>query len=243
MIAQLLMNPDATGTALLVGLMDEFGPELMQWDPQTIGMEIEAEWHISPPQTNKDKIQALITYLTTNVFFQSLEAFSHICSALNGEEADFDHYDMPDVSQMAWAIAECTLLTPPDPNDPADQWSPEIKEYVSQRLTLEGFTRVPRMLTGIAELEDQSKDIETTLNGEDIDVKSYFDSQQRKVIEVDGYVSERLLQLTEELAGLKLQHGDSEAIEELRTNARKAAGRLSKEIAKVQESSSPSPSL
>lgn len=241
--AQLLMNPDVTGTALLVGLLDEFGVEALDWDPQTINMEIEAEWHVKPPQVNRDKVQALITYLTTNLFFQNLEAFGHICNALSGEEADFEHYELPDVTQMCWAIAECTLLNPPDPKDPADQWSSEIQEYVRQRLDLEGFTRVPRMLSGVVELEDQSKDIEDTFGSEGINVKSYFDSQQRKIIEVDAYVAEKLLQLTEELAGLQLQHGDRDAIEELRTNARKAAGHLSSEISKAQESSSPSPAL
>lgn len=241
--ASLIQSPETTGSALLVGLVDALGYEVLEWDPTTIRMEIEAEWHAKPPQINLDKIQSLLTYLTTNLFYTSLEAFGHICCALNDEEADFEHYSMPDISQMAWAVAECTLLQPPKPGDPADTFSEEIKDYIRAQLEVEGFTRVPKMLAGVVVIADKSEDIESTFNDEGITAKSYFDSQMRKVLEVDQYVSMKLIQLMTEISALQLQHADAEAVKGLRARAQKAARQLQSEIVEERESSSPSPTL
>lgn len=239
----LLQSPETTGSALLVGLIDTFGYEALEWDPTTIRMEIEAEWHVKPPQINLDKIQSLLTYMTTNLFFSNLEAFGHICASLNDEEADFERYSMPDVSQMAWAIAECTLLQPPDPKDSADKFSEEIRNYMKMQLDAEGFTRVPKMLGKVVVLADQDADIESTFNDEGITAKSYFDSQQRKLIEVDQYVLMKLVQLAAEISSLPLQHADAEAVRSLRERAERAARRLQSDIQAESESSSPSPTL
>ena len=81
--AKLLGDPNTIGTTLLVQVLDRFGLEVLDWEPQTLLMEIERSWKLEPPQFNMDKIWALMNVMSTNLFHTSLEFFIHVCNALS----------------------------------------------------------------------------------------------------------------------------------------------------------------
>jgi hypothetical protein len=243
--ASLLLDEEAIATPLLVGLLDEFGTEMLDWEPETLRLEIKNEWKVTPPQVNFDKIWALVTVLTTNSFYDSFEGFTHICNALSNTEASFDVYDPADVTEMAWAIAECTLLDPPDPTgkDKSYQFNTEIIAYMQARLNTESFSKPPLILAKHLPENDGSAKIDSALADDGIDYNAYWDSQQRKRMAVDRWVGSRMLNLIQTLVGLPLQNADKEALAQLQERARKALAAQAQEIQSASATVAPAPTF
>jgi len=235
-----LADPDAIGSVLLVGLLDEYGTEMFGWEPQTLDMEVKHDWSVSIPQVNKDKIWALVTELTTNLFYTSLDAFTHICNALNGSGADFQNFDFATVQEMCWAIAEVQLLDPPEEGE---MFNEEIRSYMATRLKDEGFERVPKILKPYVEMPDNDETIDGVLQDDGIEAKAFWDRQMREVLSIDQFVRERLHKLFVDLASLPLENADSEAMKATLQRAGKVLAGQSQQTAREEESVRPAPVL
>lgn len=236
--AKHLTDPDAIATVLLVGLLDEFGTEMFDWEPDTLNLEIESVWKVCAPQVNRDKIWALITTITTNAFTRELDGFTHICNALNGSGASFQTYDPATVQEMAWAIAEVTLVDPLE-----SPFGPEIVAYMQARLSLEAFDKPPRMLAKFVPPMESDEAINANLEADGIMVKSYWDNQLLKRIEVDSYVVERLARLIGEVTALPLAAADPKALQDLKQRAKTTLVRQGQEIQAARESVPARPAL
>lgn len=241
LFSYMLLNPDTSGTTLLVGLMDQFGTEMFDWEPDTLRMEIQGIWGVEPPMENMDKIWALVTLITTNLFYVSLEAFIHICNALNGQGSDFKNYDPATVEEMCYGIAEATLIDPPEKGD---EFSSEIITYMKGELEAEGFTTVPKMLKPyVGEgLVDQSS-VEDVLVMDEIEAKSYWDGQAGKRADIEEYVRQRLQKLVDEIAILPLRNADAQGVEQFRQRASKALGVQTQQTTRASELAPKVPSL
>ena len=108
-VAALLTNEEMLATPLLVLCMDEFGTEFLEWEPETFDIEIQTRFGVQMPDSNRDKLWAMVTALTTNLFYVSLETFIPTCNMLNGSEADFDNYDPVTSEEAAWGIVEVSF--------------------------------------------------------------------------------------------------------------------------------------
>lgn len=220
--AAMLMSPQTSASALLVGLMDRFGTEMFDWEPDTLRIEIESDWGVSPPANNLDKVWALVTHITTNLFYVSLEAFIHVCNALNGSGADFQTYDPATVPEMCWALVETMLISPPDKGE---DFSSEILTYMKTELGDEGFTTVPKLLQPhVGESVVDNGTVEDVLVMDGIEAKSYWDSQMSKRTEIDEYVRARLQQLVDDISVIPLRNADPKGIAELKQRASRALG-------------------
>ncbi len=214
-IGALFRNPSTPASVLLFLLIDTDGLEFLNWEPETLDREIWSEWKVTPPQDNKDKIWALVTVMTTNLFYQDLNCFIHVCNALADNGADFSSWDPASVSDMAWAIAEVSLIDPPDEKDTSYQFSPEIVAYMSAELDREGFSKPPRILARyVKPIEDEAR-LNDVLEGDGIEYRTYWVDQENKRIDVDRYVGEKLLVLLKTLSTLPLRHADPERLKEL----------------------------
>ena len=80
---QWLQDPGLFATSAIAILLDRWGTEFIEWDPVTVGAEIEREFGISPTSLLQDRIQAASSLLTSNLFFVNLETFMVTCDALN----------------------------------------------------------------------------------------------------------------------------------------------------------------
>jgi hypothetical protein len=238
-VGALFRNPATPGTILLFILVDELGTEFLSWENETIEHEIMAKWKVRPAPENDDKIQALITVLTSNMFYANLDCFVHICNSLNDAGASFEHFDPPQVSDIAWAIAETTLIDPPETKDQSYRFSHEITAYMEAELEREGFTKPPRILAKFVSVPDNETQLNQILDGDGIEYKAYWTDQERKRVDVDQYVASKLATTLELLADLPLHHADKKALEELRQRARTALAGQSKSIQQESESASP----
>lgn len=220
--AAVLTNPKSSGIAILLTIVDELGTEFFEWEPETLNNEVRDTWKVEMPQTCRDKLWSLVNYLTTNLFFVSLEAFIHTCNALSSEtRVNMQEYDPATVAEMCWGITECTLLEPPDDKD---VFYDEIKTYMVKQLEAEGFKKVPKMLRKFVTLQNSEERVNESLTQDGIEYNSFWDAQQKKLIALDQEISERLLSLLMELSQLNLKNAQPGAVESLVASARKALG-------------------
>lgn len=208
-LRRLLQDPDTPATILLVICIDHFGTEMMDWEPDTLRLELISELEAELPTVNRDKIWALVTYLTTNQFFMTLEVFIPICNALSDSEATFTDFDPADVDEMAWAITELNLVDPIQ--DPHAEFSDEIRSYVGAQAREEGFTKLPPMLAWGTFDADPEERLEQ-FQEDPVMFNAIWDHQQKNLNAVTANVEARLNRLFTLLGALPLLSGSTEKI-------------------------------
>ena len=230
-IAGYLTKPDTYATTIIVAMLDEFGTDFLEWEPETIRLEIENTYSVEPHPVVIDKLWAMITVLTTNQFLNNLDAFTHICHALSGQLADFHNYNPAEVDEICWAMLEVNLVDPPDPKE---SFNAEIVEYVKLKLQDESFTRTPAMLKKFVGDVESNEFIDSALEADGIDTKSHWDDQTKKCLALDQELQFKLSALIQQVAGLPLQHADKQALSTLKERADKALAKRLQEIRREQ---------
>jgi len=214
--ADVLKDDSAPATILLLMLIDEFGTECLDWEPETLQLEVKDAWSIELPQTNWDKVYALMTVLTTNLFEQNLETFTHVCNALSGAGADFTTYDPATVEEMSTAIGEIVLLDPPEKGN--FNFSDEVKTYMQVRLAYEGFITPPKMLAPFVEALPPLPEPEIIPPAEE-DYKAHYNAQRERILEIEDEVRNRIQEIITRLQKLPLRFANKDKIKELAGNA------------------------
>lgn len=239
-MAPVIQNPDTYGTILLAILVDAFGTEFFEWEPEMLRHEIMGTWGVHCPQNNMDKVLSLVVHMTTNQFYRNLDFFIHTCNALSGSGANFHSFDPANVQEIAWALAECLLL---EPQERGDVFDPEIVTYTVTELMEEGFTKPPKILADHFDLPDISSQVNDALTSEELDYNAYWDAQQRKRIAVDTFVARNLNRLIIQLSELKLENADQKGVSELRQRAYKALAGQQAQLTSEQGTVAKSPSF
>lgn len=200
-IRDILENPETFGTVLMAILLDNYGTEFFNWEPQSVRWQLRDDFQANLPQVNQDKIWSLITAMTTNQFQTSWEIFSQTCRSLNGEEADFSTFAPNDPEDLIWGVVEVLLNDPPDKESGTEEFSPEIANYVGVILTENGIWQPPELLSFAAYAQE-----DPTLSAEDAftdDPDMFAASQQNQGIrkqQLEQYVKERLSNLFSQLS-------------------------------------------
>ena len=209
-------------TPLLVLCMDEFGTGFLEWEPATFDMEVQTRFGTKMPDSNRDKLWALVTALTTNLFYVSLETFIPTCNTLNGSEADFDDYDPVTGDEAAWGIVEVTLIDPPGEDQaPGDRFSHEIKRYIALTLQAEGVTTPPAILKPFTEYDrDPEEEAGITIGPDEAMLKMYTDRQTGEREDIEDYVRGRLEELIAQLKMLPLRIGKVSQMDQFLQQAR-----------------------
>jgi hypothetical protein len=208
-------------TPLLVMCIDQLGTEFFEWEPETFNTEIRTRFGIQMPLVNRDKVWALVSVLTTDLFYKSLETFIPVCNTLNGSEADFDDYDPVTGEEAAWGIVETSLVDPPETEALGERFSHEIKRYVAMTLQSEGVTTPPTFLKQFVEYDtDPEEAVGITIGPDEEMLAMYTKRQQSERDAIEGYVRSRLEDLVAQLKLLPLKNGDTSKINEFVTQAR-----------------------
>jgi hypothetical protein len=193
-----LLNEGVFATSLLAIVFDKFGTEVTEWEPETLDMEIRDGFGATLPQVNKDKLWALITALTTNQFYVSMEAFNAITQALNDEESEFQIFSPISVEGAAWAITEVTLSDPD-----GGEWSPEIKAWLGVLIDNRGLLEVPPILN-MAEPSGRLTEGATQFADDVTFYEAIWSVQKSNSESITEYVEIRLNSLFKELSRLPL---------------------------------------
>lgn len=231
----MLENEDAFATSLLAIALDEYGTDVLSWDPETLWMELAEDFSARIPRVNKDKLQALITCYTTNLFFVSLEFFITTCNVLSGAEANFSKFDPADSEEIIWAVYEIMLNTSidRDKNDKEDyHFSHEIRRYMGIALENDGVFDPPDVLR-VAEMTDRTN-LDLWQDEPDM-YNAAFDKSKAEKVALLSFLGSRLLELLKELNDVvpKLRNYEPSSWQKFKTAVETNAKKLSVETSKA----------
>lgn len=82
----------------------ELGPEWVTWLPETLYTEIEKTWGVFPSQDVSDKLMAIATFHTTDLFYHDAAAFEHIVRAVNDAVFNPNTLELSLPEEIAYAI-------------------------------------------------------------------------------------------------------------------------------------------
>lgn len=218
--ADVLRNPGTPATVLLAILIDSFGTECLNWEPETLRLEVDDTWNAMLPPANWDKVFAAMSVLTSDVFENSLEGFINICNGLSGSGNDFNVYDPATIEEICLALAEISLLDPPEQGF---KFNAEIQAYLATRLDYEGFMTAPKLLSpyaGLREGLDEPAGIDPT----EEEYKSHYDSQTKRRLEIDLDCRQHLKNIIDGLKSVPLGSADAAKTKTLAENASKSLG-------------------
>jgi hypothetical protein len=104
-------------------LFGKYGRTWLGWDPQTLWMEIEEDFHTKVTDEVRDKINALRTLLTTRDFWDDFSVFEKIVIAFNDRYVDTEHIQvcLPEELGYGLTVANSIVVRP---------FSNEIKVYI-----------------------------------------------------------------------------------------------------------------
>lgn len=187
-------------------LLDRFGGEALNWDNDTITAEFE-DLGLKLGREDADRVFAMITALTTDVFITDVTGFVHICNAIGGKAANFEVFDQATMEEIALTLAELKLF-----DDGPFYFSGEILGYVSAEANLEGMTVFPPALDLLEGTEASNQ-----FGAPDDNVDPAFQqvinyTQAEKANEIQAEVDARMQDLADRLEALKIQAKPEETI-------------------------------
>ncbi len=206
-VRRLLGSPDTYATTLLVWALDTFGPEVLEWHPTTVKMEIEAAAGVKVPKANLDKLLAAIVVVTTDLFFKDAARFVQLANVLAGDDFEPDEFEPADAAECAWAVSEALLLVPPDEDDP-EPFSDEVRRYIGHVLKEEGFVRPPDVLR-VAIAGDASARVAADWGDDRELLAAIMAEDARKGAEITQVVKAGLAELVDQLQSLPLREGST----------------------------------
>lgn len=207
MSSNILFNPDAFATPILLYLVDRLGMDVFDYEPETIEEYIRK----ANPKVKDNvitRVQAAIGLFTSNLFWQDPITFGVICRALNRKNKP--EAGVPTINDIAWGMAEADLLmgSNNEEGDIPDSYSVGIDKYVKYLLREAGIYDTPDSMTGIS-----SPDIHTKFDDPE-QLRSIQERSDQSKAVVDLKVSEKMTELLNQVASLEIEFS-AKAREEL----------------------------
>jgi hypothetical protein len=93
------------------------------WEPETLWSSLNTSG-VTLSAAAKDKIQAVKTILSTNVYWRDYVAFEKVTMGLNGLQASFDSYQHPSPAMVARGLLEASSIR-------SSEFSDEVLRYIA----------------------------------------------------------------------------------------------------------------
>ena len=201
---KMLSDPQMLATPLITLLLDTYGTEPLEWDPETISMEIAEDFRITLPRINHDKLMSAILVVTTDRFYKLLPDFITVCNVFSGTPFDPGEFDPADALECAWGITEVLLLDPPEEDDP---FTEEIRRYVGKVVEDEGLLDPPDVL----KLGIRSQPLPGSDFSEDpVMFQAIWGAEKRKSDDIRQAIRSRLGLLLKQMKALPLREGKTD---------------------------------
>ncbi len=183
-----VQDPFVTASVLAVICNDLLTEDFLTYEVETVVDSLQAMLGVIIPEVNVDKIQAIQTIYTSNLFYMQIPAFVAVVDALSGDGVDFDYADMPHVEDVAWAVVE-VLMNVPD-EDFENLFAPDVAEFIKILLAEEGFHTPPPSLKFVGEIK--SPEVRDTVLDDPIIHEAYYATQKEKIEAVEEYVASNI---------------------------------------------------
>jgi len=154
--AQCFQDPSLYCSSVLLLLFDSFGPDMINWEPETIYASIKTETGVDVDPLTADKINAVLGLLSSNLYHRSLPAFCALNSVFNFKYADPDEFRGCTLDDILWGTTESRMIEGPEDFD-QEAFTHDIARYTAELLSVEGVTKPPSALK-FAEFPDTEID-------------------------------------------------------------------------------------
>ena len=212
--ADKLRDPASFCSTVLAILVDRFGVEVVNWDPATLVMEVEATFDIRVDDLLSDKMNAACALLASDLYHRSLETFTTINAVFNLRTVSSKSFNVVDLDEVAWGVTEAALLEGPGEFRKAG-FSHPIARYVGELLSMEGVLKAPPELW-FAEFDSTELDqASLALASDPVLAESVGRRAADTIADIHVGVAANLRALVEDLKEVDLEHGKPELPPEL----------------------------
>ncbi len=198
-------HPDAHPYVLSFILLDKYGPEWLIWEPETLELFIDKDFHGGVSHINFAKVQAMKTLHLVDTFWQRWEVFLWCTMALNGVPPDFEIMQVPTVAQCLVAIDIANRV-----RDDVG-WTEEVKAYLQTVFHHDGIF-CPQAPADFIELDTEGLPIDCAeirklwpdvrVSGRAPSEETVTAEQLRRLLVVNGYLEESRTHLNQQLSVL-----------------------------------------
>ena len=213
-VSEALAAPDLFATAAMAIMMDNFGAEFLNWEQETVEMEVRGLCS-NPDEDLFDKIAAATTVLTTNTPHLDTLTFNNVVQVFNFDTIHPQSFIPADLEDILWGCSEMRLLEGPE-DFVSTGFSGEIKEFVGQLLIQHGITTPPSVLEFATISEDMITSRDDTLGTDSIMFSSYWDAQRANVKDMEDFVMRRTNDLMNQIIRLPLRDMDSDFVKNVK---------------------------
>lgn len=130
-VARLLNDVATLGTTLHVICLTAYGEEIYTLDILELLARLREDFGVELPEDNENKLQAMLTAVSTEAFHQDVQAFNTICNTLSSGDPGLDELDDVTLPEMLWAMFEVEVNRGPD------EFSPSVQARLEQILASE----------------------------------------------------------------------------------------------------------
>jgi hypothetical protein len=104
-----LQSTETMATVVHAIVRQQYGEPAYEWDPATVSLELRADFNAEISSPVMDRWCAMQTTLTSDAFFQRIDAFLNICNTLSSGVPTFQVFDPVTVEEAAWGLTEVAL--------------------------------------------------------------------------------------------------------------------------------------
>lgn len=131
--ASIFTHPEAHPYAISLFLLKRYGPEWLEWEPETLRRRVDVDYRSTISTLNFHKIQAVKTLNYVESFWTNWEVFVPCVMAFNNLLPDFEIMQVPTVAQCAVAIDVANRIRV------EKDWSDEILTFLQTLFRYEGL--------------------------------------------------------------------------------------------------------
>lgn len=157
--AELLSGDNAYATTLMAIALTVYGSdEFISEDPEVLFDSLEQEFSCELSEESKNRLQAAMLFLATDLFYKRKNVFISIIYAFDKGDVADDPADEEDIDgcTIAWGVFEAGLLDDTNPAEMSSEFSEGVSKYIEDKLSesAEDLDEVPDDVDTIAEAMD-----------------------------------------------------------------------------------------
>jgi len=198
-------NPELFSSCVLVLLFDKIGPEVVDWEPESIYTELYNKFHVNVTELLANKINASLALVGTDLYYKSLEAFISINNSFNFKYTDTSVFTPSSLEDIIWGVTEARFIEGSEEFD-AQHFSHDIARYVAQMLSAEGMTKPPTILKFDEYDPTELDNRDLVLASDPIIAQTYWKRNDELLAGLNTFVVTKLKKLFEQLHTLPVEY-------------------------------------
>lgn len=202
----IFQDPDTFTSVVILYLIDQYTIDVLDWDLETIVMEVKDDFKTEINPAILDKIAVGQLLLKTNMFHKSLPDFINFCNIMTNETGLKESWSPADSYEMTWAVAEEKLLVNEEENFSAD-----ILAYMTTILRDEGVVTPPDSLAFLPS-DDLAGPQINKMSEDPILFQACFEEGESNSNSLQEYLEKQLNRWEGQLRDLKLKNGSIEKL-------------------------------